>query len=152
MPLRAATAADVPGILALLRQAPAAAQWSEAQIRHLVEGVRPDTLCLVVDQGETVPAFLAARAVGSEWELENMAVALDARRHGLGSQLLSGLLERARLVKGTSVSLEARDSNRAARCLYEKLGFVVSGRRPHYYRNPAEDAVLYRIDLGESAS
>jgi ribosomal-protein-alanine N-acetyltransferase len=45
------------------------------------------------------------------------------------------------------VFLEVRESNAAARCFYEKAGFVQTGRRKSYYTDPAEDAVLYRYDL-----
>jgi len=40
--------------------------------------------------------------------------------------------------------LEVRASNDPARLLYEKLGFQQAGRRPGYYRNPREDALILR--------
>jgi ribosomal-protein-alanine N-acetyltransferase len=42
------------------------------------------------------------------------------------------------------VFLEVRESNSAARTLYEKAGFEATGLRKSYYANPVEDAVLYR--------
>ena len=42
------------------------------------------------------------------------------------------------------VTLEVRASNLAAINLYEKLGFVQVGKRPNYYRNPKEDALILR--------
>ena len=46
-----------------------------------------------------------------------------------------------------AVFLEVRESNRAARALYEKWAFLESGRRRGYYKDPEEDAILYRLDF-----
>ena len=43
-----------------------------------------------------------------------------------------------------SLTLEVRISNQPAIALYEKLGFVQVGKRPNYYRNPKEDALILR--------
>lgn len=55
---------------------------------------------------------------------------------------MEALLDEARQ-NGEAVFLEVRESNMAARRLYEKLGFAETGRRRGYYANPPEDAVLY---------
>ena len=54
-------------------------------------------------------------------------------------------MARARGAK--AVFLEVRESNQAARALYEKWAFLESGRRRRYYQEPDEDAILYRIDF-----
>ena len=43
-----------------------------------------------------------------------------------------------------SLTLEVRASNAPAQALYEKLGFREVGRRPRYYQNPKEDALILR--------
>ena len=53
------------------------------------------------------------------------------------------LLVRTQNTNSESVFLEVRESNSAARSLYEKLGFQQTGRRKSYYANPIEDAILY---------
>jgi len=50
----------------------------------------------------------------------------------------------ARAKGAQSIFLEVRESNQAARSLYEKWAFVESGRRIRYYQNPQEDAIAYR--------
>ena len=102
-------------------------------------------------EGNSIQAFLAARGAAGEWELENIAVADAAKRRGYGALLIASLLEHARGNRASSIFLEVRASNVAARRLYEKFGFEVASRRPQYYRNPSEDAVLYRLELRESA-
>jgi ribosomal-protein-alanine acetyltransferase len=91
--------------------------------------------------------FLVARGVGSEWELENMVVASQFRRRGIAEKLLDALVVRARAANGRTIYLEVRESNVAARKLYEKAGFQQGGLRRDYYFNPAEHAVLYTQDI-----
>ncbi len=91
--------------------------------------------------------FLVARHLAPEWELENLVVAPTARRQGLGKRLVHALLARAHETKSHSVFLEVRESNAAARSLYEKTDFAQTGRRKAYYKDPAEDALLYRFSL-----
>ena len=47
-----------------------------------------------------------------------------------------------------SLYLEVRESNVAARALYDSEGFAAVGRRRGYYRNPLEDALLLRREIG----
>ncbi len=99
-------------------------------------------------QAPGVLGFLVAQHIAPEWELENIVVAPAARRTGLGKRLLDALLTQARETNSAAVFLEVRESNTAARTLYEKAGFEQTGRRKSYYRDPVEDAILYRRTLG----
>jgi ribosomal-protein-alanine N-acetyltransferase len=91
--------------------------------------------------------FLVARYLPPEWELENIVVAPAVRRMGIGRQLMDALVVQGRQTNGTAIFLEVRESNTAARGLYERLGFMETGRRKAYYANPSEDAVLYSKTL-----
>src|ERR1700688_3046278 len=140
------------------RSSPAAAHWTEQQYQQLfqpggtpfkrlvlvVEGSRTDT-SMADERADTVAirAFLVARHVAPEWELENIVVAETARRRGLGKQLLETLLARAKQTDSDAVFLEVRESNASARALYESSGFEQTSNRTAYYANPPEDAVLY---------
>ena len=90
---------------------------------------------------------MIARVVDREWEIENIAVAGPAHRRGLGTRLVGQLLDLARGRSAVGVFLEVRESNHAARALYEKWAFLESGRRHRYYKDPEEDAILYRLGL-----
>ena len=147
MKIRPATPDDVPRILALEQSTPAAAHWSEAQYRAMFHAESPQRLMLVAEDENAVLGFLVARPNESEWELENIAVITEARRCGLGTALVGELSRCARLSAATSLILEVRESNGAARALYEKSGFLQEGRRKDYYRTPEEVAVLYRLPL-----
>ncbi len=139
--VRVATPADLPALLALDRGAPTAAHWSEADYRRLF--AEAGHVALVVEEG-TVEGFIVARDLGPEWEIENIVIAGSAQGRGLGTRLVQELLELAQTQGAQAVFLEVRESNRAARALYAKSGFVESGRRKSYYRNPDEDALLYK--------
>ena len=79
--------------------------------------------------------------------MENIVVAPSARRKGLGKKLLAALVAAAEETHSAAVFLEVRESNIAARTLYETAGFEPTGRRKFYYTNPGEEAVLYRLAL-----
>jgi [ribosomal protein S18]-alanine N-acetyltransferase len=152
----------VPSIIDLERSCASAAHWSLQQYREMLEPGNgdPQRVVLVSDESpeelslpgqEINPArllgFLVARHVSPEWELENIVVATAAHRTGLGTLLLHALLSAARATNSESVFLEVRESNTAARSLYERVGFRMSGQRKSYYANPREDAILYRLSL-----
>jgi ribosomal-protein-alanine N-acetyltransferase len=131
--------------MALEKHAAAAAHWSREQYeKALGSDVRS---VLVLEERFGVEGFLVGRRVDAEWEVENVAIASSARRRGLGTRLVGEFLNLARTRGAQSIYLEVRESNRGARRLYEKWAFVESGRRKSYYRDPEEDAVLYRLDL-----
>ena len=66
------------------------------------------------------------------------------RRKGTGGKILDALLRKA--PSGTKIFLEVRDSNTAARKLYESRGFREISRRKKYYRDPEEDAVIMMVE------
>ena len=152
--IRPATTADIPEIMSLERQSATAGHWTEEQYRLAFKAEGALRLLLVVEasssfgaEGPHLLGFLIAHQLAPEWELENLVVAPTARRKGLGKRLLEALLEAARETS-SSVFLEVRESNAAARALYENAGFEQTGRRPSYYTSPLEDAILYRWTVG----
>jgi [ribosomal protein S18]-alanine N-acetyltransferase len=145
--VRPATPADLPAIMVLEKTAATAAHWSIQRYEDLLRVSEPDRVALVLTDENEVRAFFIARVVRDEWEIENIVVAGTARRRGLGTRLLRELLDMARARGAKAVFLEVRESNHAARALYEKWAFVESGRRRRYYQDPDEDAILYRINF-----
>jgi len=148
MQVRPATPADLPALLALDRGAPTAAHWSESDYQRLLSEAGRVTLVI---EDRYVQGFVVARGLGPEWEIENIAIANSGQRRGLGRRLVEEVLDRAQTHGAQAVFLEVRESNRAARGLYSSLGFVESGRRQSYYRNPEEDAVMYKKIVAAAA-
>jgi [ribosomal protein S18]-alanine N-acetyltransferase len=150
MLIRRATPADIPHMRSLEQQAETAAHWAEREYGALFAPDAPKRLALIAGEGDDVGGFLIARCDLDEWELENVVVAPDRRRSGIGGQLVVALLHQAAKAGATSVLLEVRESNQAARQLYKKFGFVEAGRRPRYYESPAEDALLLKYSVSIS--
>lgn len=145
MHIRPATSADIPSLMTLERQAPTAAHWSLPQYQAAFSSAAPSRVALVIEDESGTQGFLMARAAERQWEIENVAVAIGARRRGLGTRLIGEFLSVACGQGAAAVFLEVRESNAAARRLYEKCGFVEDGRRKRYYRDPEEDAISYRL-------
>lgn len=143
--IRSAASADLPAMMSLEKHPATAAHWTAQQYEALFRGHSPERRALIIEDESGLQGFVIARVVDREWEIENIAVAGPARRRGLGTRLLGELLDQARGRGADAVFLEVRESNRAARALYEKWAFLESGRRPGYYKDPEEDALLYRL-------
>lgn len=147
--VRPAMPADLERVLAIARDCGTPAQWPEKEYKKIfAPGPHggPNRLVLVIGDEQQVQGFIIGRLAGDQWEIENIAVDRDAQRRGLGRQLLRAFLDRAGQ-RGTAVFLEVRESNIAARRLYEGMGFVQAGRRKSYYRAPEEDAVVLKFSF-----
>ena len=142
--VRPAEAADLPRLEEIASRSVTAAQWNQSEYQKLF-APEPLRATLVVEQDDGVVGFIVGRQVGHEWEIENVAVTASARRRGLGSRLVGEFLRLVRERGGSQVFLEVRESNHAARALYEKWAFVESGRRKMYYHDPPEDALVLRF-------
>lgn len=88
-----------------------------------------------------------ARQMADEGEILNVGVDPAYRRQGVGKALVSAGLELLRSRGARQVFLEVRESNVAARALYERFAFAEVSRRANYYRRPAEDAILLRAAI-----
>jgi ribosomal protein S18 acetylase RimI-like enzyme len=80
-------------------------------------------------------------------ELESVAVSASARRAGIGRALCRAVFDWCHSKGATEVVLEVRASSAAAIALYAGLGFTLAARRPRYYQDPADDALLMRMEL-----
>jgi ribosomal-protein-alanine acetyltransferase len=145
MHVRPATLADVPMMMRLAQHSATAARWTHEQYDRVFKSETPRRLALVIEEPTGVQGFLIAKDIAAEWELENIAIAGTARRRGLGTRLLGEFLDQVRAQGASTVFLEVRESNRAARSLYEKWAFEETGRRVGYYQNPDEDALVYSL-------
>jgi [ribosomal protein S18]-alanine N-acetyltransferase len=142
--IRPATPAEIPDMMRLTDHSATAAHWSREQYDQIFHPSSLNRLAMVVQDTQGLQGFLIAQGVLDEWEIENIAISGPARRRGLGTRLLGEFLDQARARGARAVFLEVRESNRAACALYEKWSFEESGRRPRYYSDPIEDAILYR--------
>jgi len=137
--LRPLRADDIPAVRALVAASPGAAQWSLEAYAQLLEG---PARALVLSEGSRIIGSIALRVIADEAEILNLAVLPECRRSGYGSRLLAAAEQHARSRGALSLFLEVRESNSPAICFYENHGFLRTGIRPNYYRDPPEAAVL----------
>jgi ribosomal-protein-alanine N-acetyltransferase len=93
--------------------------------------------------------YLIFWVVLDEMHILNLAVQPDRRRRSIGQGLLTEGLAQARELGAELAWLEVRPSNLAALALYESFGFKEVGRRPRYYDDTQEDALLLTLDWGD---
>jgi len=151
--VRRAGLADVTAIWAI-EQASFPTPWSRwsflAELGHgnshtLVAGPAPP-------QPWQTWGYLIFWVVLDEMHILNLAVAPDRRRRGIARRLLAEGLAQARELGAALAWLEVRTSNLAAQALYESFGFREVGRRPGYYDDTREDAILLTLEWGEAGN
>jgi ribosomal-protein-alanine N-acetyltransferase len=94
-----------------------------------------------------VAGYVVAFSLAEDGELLNVAVDPKFRGKGLAGQMVDAVLIELGARGVRAAFLEVRESNSAARALYESRGFIEIGRRSNYYRRPVEDALVLRRTL-----
>lgn len=97
---------------------------------------------LIVARERGVVGYLNYWLVTDEVHLLAIATHPDARRRGIGAELMGHLVAVATETAARLVTLEVRASNRPAIALYERFGFVTAAVRRGYYGVDGEDAVV----------
>ena len=146
-PLRAKDVAYVAALEAQIHAAP----WTAGNFR---DALAAGYSAQVGEREGRIVAFGVLMLAPGEGQLLNLSVVPDARREGLGRELLARFLADAARMGASQVFLEVRIGNTAAIALYEREGFVRVARRANYYPPGAsgqrEDALVMRRDVGPS--
>lgn len=121
------------------------APWSERSIAS--ELTNEYSLWLVEERDGVAVAYVGSQSCPPEADVMNVAVAPAFRRQGIGEGLMVALMDTLRDKGMESLTLEVRASNSSAIALYNRLGFTEVGRRPNYYTDPGEDALIMRKEL-----
>jgi len=138
---------DLEAILHIERANESAAHWSEDAYLLIWTDLETPRIAYVAEREGEILGFVVGHEIAGEWELENIAVAISAKRQGIGRELAQRLIATAQIADGTRIYLEVRASNLAALHLYKVLGFEHIGSRENYYSNPQEDALLFEKKL-----
>jgi [ribosomal protein S18]-alanine N-acetyltransferase len=107
--------------------------------------LRSDSDLLAAVRDQALVGYAICWTIGDQAELGNVAVAPTERGAGTGRHLVEAALATVRARGAHECFLEVRESNAVARALYERLGFDAIGRRPRYYTQPVEDALVMRM-------
>lgn len=140
--IRLLRATDAEATERIIAESPEATRWNPEKCEGLP--------VWVAERATGVAGFVIACVAADEMEILDLAVEPASRRRGVGSALVDAALEHGRKAGAASVFLEVRESNERARRFYQKHGFAVSGRRPRYYREPGEDALVMSRSLGRA--
>lgn len=130
---------DVP-FISRLEEETFTMPWSAASFLRMIE--QEDTAYFVAEENGHIIGGCGLFLIAGEGNITNVVVVPEARRRGVATGLLTYLMAEGDRAGLTAYTLEVRVSNAAAIGLYEKLGFVSEGVRPHFYEKPTEDAVI----------
>ena len=136
---RRMTPEDVP-FISRLEEETFSMPWSPEAFLQMI--TKEDTRYYVAEEGGHLLGGRGLWMIAGEGNITNVAVAKDARRRGVGTGLLTYLMQEGNREGVSAYTLEVRISNEAAIHMYEKLGFVSEGIRPNFYEKPTEDAMI----------
>lgn len=133
--------------LARLHEISFAEAWDERALKGLIAS---GATASVAEQEGRIAGFILFRTASDEAEILTIAVAPDARRHGVGRTLVSEAARAAAHAGATRLFLEVGANNAAAQALYADLGFSKKGLRKGYYQasgTAPEDALILSASL-----
>ena len=114
--------------------------WSKNSLELLTkEGIGVGMVC---SKDGIVCAYGGMMVAVDEGQITNIATHPDYRRQGYGRAIVEALIKYAKMNGLDSISLEVRESNKAAIDLYTKLDFKVEGKRKDFYTKPTESALI----------
>lgn len=137
--VRAMTKSDIEEVLEIERQC-FPVPWSLESFKKEFKNSFARYVVALID-GQIV-GYGGVWLIIDEGHITNIAVRKGFRKKGIGSELLKGLIEVCKNRDLTSMTLEVRESNLAARNLYKKHGFMEAGIRPKYYGDNNENALI----------
>jgi ribosomal-protein-alanine N-acetyltransferase len=123
--------------------------WPESAFQYELNA-NPAALLWVAEvetpsDGRKVVGMIVVWLVVDEAHIATIAVHPDFRGQGIGRRLLAAAMQEAIRKGATQAMLEVRAGNLAAQALYRRFGFEVAYRRPRYYRDNNEDALLMNL-------
>ncbi len=118
--------------------------WPERSFRFEVTD-NPASRAWVAEMNGKIVGMIVAWLLIDEAHIATIATHPDFRRKGTAGRLLVHALRSMQSEGARTSVLEVRESNLAAQEMYRKFGFEESGRRPRYYRDNDEDAILMSL-------
>ena len=143
--LREMTLADVDRVLEI-EQASFTTPWSRKAFINEVTENKLAYYTVAELEGEIV-GFAGVWLIVDEGHITNIAVDGTYRGRQIGKKILQKIIEELRHRRILRVTLEVRASNSTAINLYRSFGFIILGRRPGYYTDNGEDALIMWKDI-----
>jgi len=132
---------DLPQVLEIEKQL-FSEPWNEKMFLEELENHD----AFVLEKREKIIGYICGWEIDDFFEITNVGIAPEFQRQSWGEKLVKFICEKENILH---YFLEVRESNFAARKLYEKLGFHKVGVRKNYYHKPVENAVLMALNKKE---
>lgn len=154
---------DIEGIIWIAKECNLS-YWSKNDYQNEIE--RVDSFMLSARVEQSVVGFIAARLTASsassaptmepkivlpEADIMNIGVLPSFQKQGIGWRLLDSFFKECERKDVSNIWLEVRESNVQARDFYRRNRFIEVQKRPGFYSNPTEDAVLLKRKLNAGA-
>ncbi len=119
--------------------------WSAQSLELLTrDGIGVGMVCRA--DGKIV-AYGGMLCVVDEGQITNVATLPEYRGMGYGRAVVEALKKYAKNNRIDFITLEVRESNRAAISLYTSLDFKITGKRKDFYTKPTESALIMECKL-----
>ena len=116
--------------------------WSRSSISGELNNPLAKYIIAKDIEKNSIIGFIGVWIVVGEADITNIAVHPTYRKLGIGSKLLSSLINMCDDLNCSLINLEVRASNISAQNLYKKFSFIENGLRKGYYEDTKEDAIL----------
>ena len=145
--IRLMSKADAPLLIPIESHSFGRFHWSADAFRNEVSNQMAHYVVLLHVPSGDILGYAGAWFIIDEAHITTVASHPDLRGLGLGELLITHLYGEAFKRGMDLLTLEVRVSNFVAQNLYYKYGFFLSGRRPRYYQDTGEDALLLTTPL-----
>lgn len=144
--IRAMTTADVPTVNALEQVLFPLDAWPEQMFHDELGQGSTRHYVVAEDALGRIIGYAGLMAVQPIADVQTIAVVPDREGQGIGTRLLTLLIDEAKQRGMADVMLEVRSDNPRAQALYERFGFEQIHVRQRYYRDGV-DALVMRLIL-----
>jgi len=135
---------DIPTIMILEKELFSTA-WEEEMFIEEIE----KQYAYVLEIKNEIIGYICGWKILDEFNITNIAIAAAFQGKGVGKALVQFLMSKLLDENCFKYFLEVRESNHAAKKLFEKMGFNVVGVRKKYYHSPQEDALVLGLNVME---
>jgi len=141
---------DMPHVLAIEAES-FEFPWLEEDFLRCLK--RRNCIGMVAEYFDRPVGFMIYELTKTRIHLLNFAVAPEARRRGVGTQMVAKLIGKLSSQGRSRITLEVRETNLAAQLFFRANGFRAVSVLREYYEDTPEDAYLmqyrYRPDRSE---
>jgi len=155
--LRPLRAADLPRVVRLEQELFGSSAWTYGMLAEELGAlgrwyVAAEPVRLYAAGPQELIGYAGLWFDGDVTQIMTIGVDPQYQHLGIGSVLLTALIDRSRQVGASAVLLEVRVDNDAALAMYGKFGFEQLGIRKRYYQPEDVDAYTMRLELTDDSA